>query len=162
MYTRGWKLTDQEIARINEAGKDIEAAQAQKRQAFIKAGGVILNPTATKPHYFEQIVKKVAELLASMFGGSWEGQMRQARQITQTIEPLIRQDEGARILKEMLPEIVNAVAMVKKELCFGGGWEDAKRRLDRLLSKIKAPKTNPLMVSGIELTGCDAEEEKID
>ena len=42
-----WRLTDQEIACIEEVdGGGINEAQKRKKEAYIKAGGVILNPDA--------------------------------------------------------------------------------------------------------------------
>ncbi len=34
-------------------------------------------------------------------------------------------------LGEFKQEVINTLAMVENELCFGGNWEDAKARINR-------------------------------
>ena len=61
MYTEKWKLTDDEIEIITQQGGDIALAQEGKKKAFIKAGGVILNPDAL-PDLYEALKYVVREL----------------------------------------------------------------------------------------------------
>ncbi|KKN33631.1 hypothetical protein LCGC14_0801690 [marine sediment metagenome] len=51
MYTKPWELTDQEIAKVDESGGSRYQARKAKKQAYIRAGGVILNPDALKDMY---------------------------------------------------------------------------------------------------------------
>jgi len=46
-----WKLTNQELARLNETGGSVVAAQAAKKRAYIEAGKIILNPDALQELY---------------------------------------------------------------------------------------------------------------
>lgn len=53
---REWKLTDQEIAECRNRGISIDGAQTAKKQAYLKAGGIILNPDAL-PDLYEALRK---------------------------------------------------------------------------------------------------------
>ncbi len=46
-----WKLTIQEVADVVAKGGDVNAAQEAKKQAYRKAGGIILNPDALEEMY---------------------------------------------------------------------------------------------------------------
>ena len=51
-YTKGeWKLTDQETEEVTMRGGNIAEAQRAKKQAYLKAGGIILNPDALPELY---------------------------------------------------------------------------------------------------------------
>lgn len=39
--------------------------------------------------------------------------------------------------EEMKQEVMNTLAMVENELCFGGNWEDARTRIDRCRSRLE-------------------------
>jgi len=49
-YTE-WKLTDQEIDECERMGVDIHTVQEAKKQVYLKAGGIILNPDALSDLY---------------------------------------------------------------------------------------------------------------
>lgn len=46
-----WKLTDQEMEECRDKGLSINGAQLAKKQAYIEAGGIILNPNALPDLY---------------------------------------------------------------------------------------------------------------
>ena len=51
MSIREWALTNKEIAQLQASGGDVVEAQEAKKQAYIKAGGIILNPDALEDLY---------------------------------------------------------------------------------------------------------------
>ena len=48
---KDWMLTDQEKTECDNLNYSYEAAQAAKKHAYIKAGGIILNPDALEDMY---------------------------------------------------------------------------------------------------------------
>ncbi len=49
-YTE-WKLTNQEQAECRDKGLSLNEAQIAKKEAYLKAGGIILNPDALSDLY---------------------------------------------------------------------------------------------------------------
>ena len=49
--TELWRLTDEEKRYLDERGGNVAKSQEAKKQAYIKAGGIILNPDALDDLY---------------------------------------------------------------------------------------------------------------